>query len=686
MIRNHLLGRDPSGPEWKDFTAGVYPLLRDETCWFLAVDLDKSTWLEDAAAFLEICRIHDIPAALERSRSGNGGHVWIFFAEPIPARTARALGSYLLTRAMEQRPELGFESYDRFFPNQDTLPQGGFGNLIALPLQKRPRGTGNSVFLDEEFQPHLDQWAYLSSIRRMHLAEIEAILSEATEYEALLGVKPVEVEADDAPWKAPPSGMRKERPLTGPLPGRLSLVSGNQIYIDKEELTPALRNRIVRLAAFQNPEFYRAQAMRFSTYDKPRIISCAEDFPKHIGLPRGCMDELVELLNTHHIEPTITDERFSGGPLEITFRGRLRPEQQEAAEAMLAGDFGVLAAATGFGKTVVAAYLIAERKINTLVLVHRRQLADQWSAQLASFLGLSPGQIGQIGGGRRNPTGWIDVATIQSLHRNGIVDDLVEEYGYLIVDECHHISARSFELVVRQSKARYVTGLSATVTRKDGHHPIIFMQCGPIRFRVDPREQATRRSFSHRVIVRKTDFRLSESLSVEPRPPIHEIYKALSMDGTRNELIIQNILAAVREGRCPVVLTERIDHLDLLAGLLESHLENVFVLKGGMGKKQRRKIMEHLETVPAGEHRVLLSTGRYLGEGYDDPRLDTLFLTLPISWRGTLAQYAGRLHRDHDQKKEVFICDYLDEDVPLLVRMYDKRRRGYLALGYEMDK
>ena len=686
MIRNHLLGRDPSGAEWKDFTAGVYPLLRDETCWFLAADLDKSSWQDDAAAFLETCRMHDVPAALERSRSGNGGHIWIFFAEPIPARTARELGSYLLTRTMEQRPELGFESYDRFFPNQDTLPQGGFGNLIALPLQKRPRERGNSVFLDDDFEPYADQWAFLSSVRRMHRHEIEAILAEALQDEILLGVKIAPAEEDEAPWESPPSGKRKERPLTGPLPKRLSLVLGNQVYIAKDELTPPLRNRIFRLAAFQNPEFYRAQAMRFTTFDKPRIIGCAEDFPKHIGLPRGCLKDLVDRLESHHIQAEISDERFHGTPLEIEFQGRLRPGQQAAAEAMLGADLGVLAAATGFGKTVIAAYLIAQREVNTLVLVHRRELADQWIAQLTAFLGLYPGQIGQIGGGRRKPTGSIDVATIQSLHRKGIVDDLVGEYGHLIVDECHHISARSFELVVRGSKAKYVMGLSATVTRKDGHHPIIFMQCGPVRYRVDPREQAARRPFRHRVVVRKTDFSMSDSLSAEPRQPIQEIYKALSEDATRNEQIVLDILDAVREGRCPVVLTERRDHLEQLAEQLEVHLENVFVLKGGMGKKRRRKIQEELEAVSAGESRVLLSTGRYLGEGFDDPRLDTLFLTLPISWRGTLAQYAGRLHREYDQKKEVVIYDYLDENVPMLVRMWEKRRRGYSGLGYELGK
>jgi hypothetical protein len=323
MIRNHLLGQDPSEPTGKDFTAGVYPLLLDETCWFLATDFDKRTWREDAAAFLETCQIHNVSAVLERSRSGNGGHVWIFFSQPIPAKVARRLGSYLLTRTMEQRPEIGFDSYDRFFPSQDTIPQGGFGNLIALPLQKRPRARENSVFMNEKFEPYEDQWAFLSSIRRMELNEIKAILAEDTEDENILGVK-IAISDEEAPWEAPPSRKWKDRPLTGQLPEKISLVFGNQLYVAKDELTPALRNRLIRLAAFQNPEFYRAQAMRFSTFDKPRVISCAENFPKHIGLPRGCLDEIIDLLETHNIKPEIIDERFSGNPIKTSKLQRRR--------------------------------------------------------------------------------------------------------------------------------------------------------------------------------------------------------------------------------------------------------------------------------------------------------------------------------------------------------------------------
>ncbi len=687
VIRNHLMGFDPSATSTKDFTIGVYPLLVDEACWFLAADFDKDTWMEDVTAFLETYHSHNVPAVLERSRSGNGGHVWIFFSDPIPATLARKLGSYILTRTMEHRPEIGLDSYDRFFPNQDTMPKGGFGNLIALPLQKKPRDRDNSVFVDETFEPYPDQWAFLSTVRQLNRQEVEAIVAEASEFGGFLGIRlAITDDEDDEPWTAPPSRRREEQPITTPLPDTMSLVLGNQIFIAKEDVTPPLKNQLIRLAAFQNPEFYKAQAMRLSTFDKPRIIGCCEDFPNHIGMPRGCLDDVIELLQYHKIKQEIIDERFPGNPIDAQFQGILRPEQQEAADIMLSEDTGVLSATTGFGKTVVAAYMIAQRKTNTLVLVHRRQLLHQWIAQLTNFLDLSASQIGQIGGGKRKPSGEIDIATIQSLFRKNVVDDIVGEYGYLIVDECHHVSAWSFENVVRQSKAKYVTGLSATVTRKDGHHPIIFMQCGSVRHRVDDRKQAEARPFNHKAIVRKTEFTLPEAIQDEEKSSIHQIYSALVNDEKRNDMIMTDVLNAINENRSPVVLTERIQHLTYLADRFSSKVQNVFVLKGGMGAKKIKLIKEQLANLLDNEERLILATGRYLGEGFDDARLDTLFLTLPISWRGTLTQYAGRLHRLHYMKKEVLVYDYADFEVPVLCRMFEKRRRGYKSIGYEIEE
>ena len=420
VIRWHLQGHDDHS---RDFVVGVYPLLLDETCFFLAADFDKTTWQDDVAAFLETCRQMNLPAALERSRSGRGGHIWFFFNEPVPATLARKLGAHILTETMERRPDIGLDSYDRFFPNQDTLPPGGFGNLIALPLQKRPRESGNGLFLDERMTPYPDQWEFLSSVHKISRGEVEEVVRLAEAKGKVIGVRlvPEGDEEEAAPWMAPPSRRRQDTLIAGPLPKTLELTFANQIFIAKEVLPPALRNRLIRLAAFQNPEFYKAQAMRLSTYDKPRIIACAEDHPKHIGLPRGCLDDLLQSLSDLNIKTVVRDQRNPGQLLKVTFQGELRPEQIVAAQAMLAQDTGVLAATTAFGKTVVAAWLIAQRGINTLVLVHRRQLQQQWIERLSTFLGMPGGAIGRIGGGRRKPTGLLDVAVIQSLVRNGVV-------------------------------------------------------------------------------------------------------------------------------------------------------------------------------------------------------------------------------------------------------------------------
>ena len=674
-IVDHLRGRH---------TLGVYPILADSSCHFLAADFDKETWRKDAEAFLAVCRWKGVPAALERSRSGNGGHVWIFFAEAVPAALARRLGSHLLTEAMENNPDIGFKSYDRFFPSQDTLPDGGFGNLIALPLQGGPRESGNSIFIDDEFEPHADQWAFLASVGRLSLAQATAIVDEAGRQGRVIGLRlPIE-EEDKEPWTASPSRRRPLPAIVGALPERIDAVLGDQLYVPREGLPPGLVNRLVRLAAFQNPEFYRAQAMKRSTFGIPRIVACAELLSHHIALPRGCLVEMEQLLDGLGIDCRVRDERNPGHPLDTAFLGELIPEQKAAANALLAHETGVLAAATGFGKTVVAASMIAARKANTLILVHRNQLMDQWIARLAAFLDLPEGEIGRIGGGNRKPGGIVDVGMLQSLVRDNAVEDIVADYGHLVVDECHHLSATRFEMVARRAKARYVLGLSATVTRRDGHHPIVFMQCGSIRFRASAKAEARRHPFSHRAILRPTSFRLPHGPD-EERPPIQQVYGALADDENRNALIFDDVLTALEAGRSPVVLTERKDHAQRFAERLGRFARNVILLRGGMGARQRREIMQRLEEIPDHEERVLVATGRYIGEGFDDARLDTLFLTMPISWRGTLAQYVGRLHRIHPEKREVLVYDYLDDAVPALRRMAAKRIRGYENLGYTVE-
>ncbi len=671
-IRNHLTGKH---------TVGIYPLLPDDTCWFLAVDFDKKSWVADAAAFAATCRRFEVPFAVERSRSGNGAHVWIFFDRSVSAADARRLGCALLTRTMENRHEIGLDSYDRLFPNQDTMPKGGFGNLIALPLQKRPREQGNSVFLDELFQPHPDQWRFLETVQRMPIDQLARITHSMVPEGNPIGVHlhlPDEDEGE-APWLWRPSRKRKESQIAGPLPANVRAVASNLIYIEKGGLPPAMVDRLIRIAAFQNPEFYKAQAMRLSTYGKPRVISCSEDFPEHIGLPRGCMEEIVRVFNSHHVNVEVHDERTTGQPIDVSFRGELRPEQRDAIERVLAYAQGILCAPTAFGKTVVGACLIAKRAVNALILVHRRQLMDQWRERLAVFLALPIGHIGQFGGGKAKRTGLIDVAVIQSLQRKGAVEDFVADYGHVIVDECHHLSAVTFERVLREVKAKYVLGLTATPTRKDGHQPIIYMQCGPIRFHLSAKKAAESSPLQHKVFPRITDFGWNRP---ENETAIQDIYAALIVSQERNDLIVQDLQEALASGRSPLVLTSRAEHLDYLAERLRGLCPHIFILKGGMGAKQRKRLAESLAAVPCDEPRVILATGSYLGEGFDDARLDTLLLAMPVSWKGTLQQYVGRLHRLHENKSEVHVYDYADVMVPMLARMYKKRLAGYSALGY----
>jgi hypothetical protein len=540
-IERHLRGTDPNGAP---FVMGVYPMLADNACLFLAADFDEGDWRRDAVAFRDACERHGIPVAIERSRSGNGAHAWIFFDEAIPAALARRLGAFLITDAMERVPDIGFGSYDRFFPSQDLMPAGGFGNLIALPLQGLARSSGNSEFIDDPCSPYPDQWAFLSAIASVPRAKVEHLVEEASASGKILGVRIPLADEDEEPWRASPSRRQAPPAIREPLPGAITVVQADQIYLPRHALPPSLIARLIRLAAFQNPEFYAAQAMRRSTHDKPRIISCAELTSHHVALPRGCFDAVLDMLVSLGISVTIEDRRLSGAAVPLTFTGALRPDQETAITALLPHDTGVLAATTAFGKTILAIRMMAERGRNTLVLVHRRQLMDQWIERLTAFSNMPRDAIGMIGGGRRKPKGQVDVALIQSLVRKGAVDDIVGNYGHLVVDECHHLSAVSFELVVRRSKARYILGLSATVTRKDGHHPIIVMQCGPVSHRVDARSEAAKRPFDHVVRIRVTSFQLQPTLDTSA-PSIQDVFTEMVTDEARNDLIFDDVLRAL---------------------------------------------------------------------------------------------------------------------------------------------
>jgi superfamily II DNA or RNA helicase len=672
VIREHLQGKQ---------VIGVYPLLPDDTCHFLAVDFDKAEWREDVAAFRETCTVLGVPVAVERSRSGNGAHAWFFFTEPVKAAVARIMGCHLITETMSRRHQLSMESYDRLFPSQDTMPRGGFGNLIASPLQGEPRKEGNSVFVDEEFVPYADQWGYLASRERITPQDIQRISDKAVRQGQVIGLRlPSDDDEEQAPWERPPSGRLPIQRIKGKLPPQVTAVLAQRIFVEKKGLPSALLIRIKRLAAFQNPEFYKKQKMRLSTHLTPRVITCFEELPEYVALPRGCVDPLRALLTEYGIGLVLDDKRQDGVTTEFSFKGQLTDVQQQTVEELLRHEVGIFVAPPGSGKTVVGAWLAAARKCSTLVLVHRKPLLDQWIAQLSRFLDVSPKAIGVIGSGKSKANGILDVAMMQSLIRKHEVADLVADYGQVIVDECHHLPAVSFERVLSEVKARYVVGLTATPYRRDGHQPIIHLQCGPTRVSLHRRHETMEEAFSRRLILRETGFTVTET---EGTPAIQELYLRLASDRERNRLILDDIRQSLAEGRSPILLTERKDHLEFFAGDLRGEVKHLVVLQGGMGVKQRRKVMEHLAAIPENEERLILATGRYIGEGFDDARLDTLFLALPFSWKGMLVQYAGRLHRLHPGKEEVRVYDYVDGAVPMLAKMHEKRMLGFRALGYE---
>ena len=686
-IEGHLRGR-------QNLVAGLYPLLSNETCWFLAIDFDDAGWQKDVTTLREVCSLFGLPVAVERSRSGNGAHAWFFFENPVQASLARKFGSALLTYAMSKRHELTFKSYDRFFPNQDTMPKGGFGNLIARPLQKTARRNNNSVFIDDHFRPIEDQWAFLSSIQRLSEKNLEELILELCHGDEL-GMLKTDDEEIIKPWES----TKKPEVSRNDFPKKVEVVKANMLFILKTGFSQRALNHLKRLAAFKNPEFYKAQAMRLTTFDKPRIISCSDETTEYLCLPRGCETDVKKLFEEMKIKALWTDKTNCGKKIDIVFNGKLRDEQPLAVKRLLEDDNGILCGTTAFGKTVAAIKLIAERKVNTLILVDKVSLVLQWKEKLSAFLtineslagteiprakrkGKSKCIIGQMGAGKRALNGIIDIAVMQSLNRMGEVKECVKDYGMVIIDECHHVSAFSFEMILKNVNAKYVYGLTATPTRKDGHHPIIFMQCGPIRYRDDAKKQAEKRPFDHFIIPRFTSF--NTPLNKEERDvSIHELYAGIIENDMRNRLIVDDVVQCHKNGRNCLVLTERTTHVESLASELGKSIPDVISLTGGRGIKETRETRTRISETPKDRPLTLVATGRYIGEGFDEPRLDTLFLAMPISWKGTLQQYAGRLHRLFETKKDVLVYDYVDVRVRMLEKMYNKRLAGYASIGYK---
>lgn len=658
VVRDHLAGAK---------TIGIFPLLKDSSCWFLACDFDKDGWQLDALAFLGVCDRYGVPAYLERSRSGNGGHVWIFFSAPVSAVQARQLGMRLLRQTMDARGDMDLGSYDRFFPNQDFMPRGGFGNLIAAPLQKKCRAIGNSEFVDAstpELKAWPDQWAFLSGVRRLLPAQLEALLET---------LPAVTVGAVSSGRPAPATAAVRVR---HPAPKQIRCELGASFSLERSGIPPWMLSQIKHLAALHNPQFYANEKGRFSNHATPRFIRCYREDFSHIHLPRGTVEAVQALAREAGSELVCVDRRNVPEKIELEFHGMLSAEQDAAMKAVLAHDMGVLVAPPGAGKTVMGCYAAAQRRLPTLILGDRKPLVEQWRRQLMALLGLKSRQVGQVGGGRDCQSGIVDLATVQSLVRRDDLPEFFSRYGFIIFDECHRVPAATVEACLRQAPARYFLGLTATPYRSDGLQDIMTMQCGPVRRQMARGPDAV----PLRLIPRETSFSF---LPQEENPRIQEIFRGLIEDGTRNALIEQDVLAALARGRRCLILSQWKEHCQLLARGLAEKGKTPFVLNGGMGKKERTAILKAIQETPRDKDLIVVATGQYLGEGFDCPQLDALFLTFPSKFKGKLVQYTGRVLREFPGKADAEVYDYADVQVPVLRHMFARRAKTYKALCIE---
>jgi len=663
-------------------TVGTYAIKPDDTCKFLVADFDKTTWKDDAFAYKQAARELGVEVAIERSRSGNGGHAWIFFAEPIAARLARQLGSIIISNALSKLHSISLESYDRFFPSQDYIPRGGFGNLIALPLQKKPRDLGNSVFLDDTFEPYTDQWSYLTQMKLLSYEDTITIINETlperdTPYTSLFedrDIKIAERTIEKANERLIPESFNKE----------IKFRIGSHLIVNIENIPSALIWAFKRTSTFANPKFFELQKLRLSTWKTPKYIFCGEIIGDDLFLPRGTLDSCLEICSKVGAKVIIRDERLNPKRLKLTFKATLFKEQQLTINEIIKHENGVLVAPPGSGKTVMACAIIAKRKTPTLILVHRSPLMDQWRTQLSDLLGIDKKEIGVYGGSKKKLTGTIDIAMLQSLSNIENPDELFQNYGQVIIDECHHIPAFSFEQVLKKTPAKFILGLTATPYRKDGHQAILFMQCGPIRFEM---KNFTQVQLNKVVFVRETGFQMPPSELIQH--PIHEVWEKLVNDENRLNLIAKDVKAILEDGRFPLIISERKDHLAAISKAIkkitgDNILEFIFV--GDMGKKARIKAIEDINSnIGSGKRPYLLATGSLIGEGFDLPPLDTLVITMPVAFKGKIVQYAGRLHREYEGKKDVRICDYFDGSMGLTVSMYKKRITAYKKMGYKIE-
>jgi len=622
-----------------------------------------------------------VPVYIERSRSGNGAHTWIFFSEPVPAKLARQLGTIILTKASLSGNNFDLKSYDRFFPNQDYLPKGGLGNLIALSLQKDPREMGNSVFIDSNSKPITDQWEYLSNIIGLNYEDITEIIStyvsnvssvnffESDEEEAIEAELGINIDDDE---------------FTDCFNDRIDIVLDDKININTKNMPSKLIIALRRLATFANPDFFKLQRMRFSTWNTPKYIFCGEYFSHVLRLPRALLNNIESVLEKAGANIKIQDKRLNFGKMDLKFHGKLNDDQKSAVKEILNHEYGVLVAPTGSGKMIIAINIIAERKVPTLILVHRKQILTQWKKQIHEFLAIDKKDVGIIGSGKNKSTGIIDISMIQTIAKSDNVDLIKTKYAQVIIDECHHIPAVSFEMVLTEFPIRYCLGLTATPKRKDGHHPILYMQSGQICYEM--REEISK-EISRKVIFKETNFKMPEEYGEQPQ--IHEIWNELIIDRERLNLIVNDILENFEKKRHLLILSERKDHLYFLIDILkdkEQYIKFEFVLfTGDMSKKKR---MQNLQIIKDCSDKnipyCIFSTGSLIGEGFDLPELDTLFLAMPISFKGRVIQYAGRLHRNFQGKDEIIIYDYVDSSSGLTISMFKKRIIAYRKMGYKL--
>lgn len=678
---------------------GQYVLDKDGNTKVLVIDFDGADWKEATKAIRHVAKSHGIDVAVERSRSGDGAHVWFFFLELVSAKTARDFGSSLITEAAILNKTITFKAFDRMLPAQSTIPEGGFGNLIALPFQGKAQRKGNSVFVDEQFEPFPDQWLYLSQIQLIPRVTVQNLI-ESIENRSH-GIAAVAAANTGVPHS---QRLRKRLPLTSrDFPSSLPVTQADMLYIPEKSLSPAAQMEIRGLATFANPEFFRAQSMHQSVFGKPRLIDLSELRGGCVAIPRGCKTKLEQLLQETGVTAHYLDERQSDNQIVMTFKGALRPEQQIAADQMLIYEDGIMSAPTGFGKTVIGAYLIAAIGLPTLVIVPKIALITQWKSQLERFVDITdnrepvrtpkgriskkqPPLIGQIGGGKTAVSGLIDVASFQSLsgkdRQTGepIVKDLVRNYGLIICDECHHAAAPQLELVLKSAPAKYVYGLSATPECSDGLTRALSMLCGPLRYVIDPKTQAIQQGIQRIVRPRFTGIRLP---AYEPGASFNQILDLLCAHTARNELIVDDALEAASSGRHPLVLSKRKKHAEELCRLFRDRGHEPILLTGEIDAKERKAILSKLPGFEH-EHRIIVATESLLSEGFDLAYLDNLFIATPIAWDGSVTQQAGRLHRNYDGKQRVEIFDYVDLSIPMLARMYQKRLKTYAKLGYEV--